>query len=51
MQMDYSDPIVKSIFSRLGVDPSAKNTLALQYSVVTDVPAAKVWEVLESIEQ
>ncbi|MEQ1821947.1 MAG: SRPBCC family protein [Fimbriimonadaceae bacterium] len=49
--MDYSDPIVKSVFSRLGAEPSAKNTLALQYSAVTDVPAAKIWEVLENIEQ
>ncbi len=49
--MDYSDPILKSIYTRLGLSGPQVNTLAVQHSVVTDIPSAKLWEILENIEQ
>ncbi|MEQ1935425.1 MAG: SRPBCC family protein [Fimbriimonadaceae bacterium] len=49
--MDYSDPIIKSIFSRLGLDGPKANTLTVQHSEVTDIPSAKLWDILENVEQ
>jgi hypothetical protein len=49
--MDYSDPIIKSIYSRLGLEGPKLNTVAVQHSEVTNISSAKLWDILENVEQ
>lgn len=46
-----NEPAVKGALGRLGLSDPTGTTVIVHYNEVTDVPAAKLWEALQNIDQ
>jgi Polyketide cyclase / dehydrase and lipid transport len=46
-----NEPAVKGALSRLGLATPTTTTVVVHHQVITDIPAAKLWEALEDIDR
>lgn len=46
-----NEPAVRGALSRLGLTQPTATTLIVHHQEITDVPAAKLWEVLQDVEK
>lgn len=46
-----NEPAVKGALNRLGLNSPSATTLVVHHQEITELPAAKLWEVLEDVER